>query len=175
MLFSHSLLIVAVSSMIVLFTHAAAQHRTYCNPLNIDYAYCAIPDFVELGKHRTSADPVIVLFKGTYFLFATNQYGYWWSNDLAEWHFSPRRFLKPYHDVYDELCAPAAVRVVDTLLLIGSTHTTDDPQKLYNTIMVYSRNEYYFKAMDVGTTYYFQIEAFNRNGIGKRSSLVRVE
>lgn len=127
MLFSHPLLIVAVFSMIVLSTEVEAQPRTYCNPLNIDYAYCAVPNFVEQGKHRTSADPVIVLFKRTYFLFATNQYGYWWSNDLSEWHFVSRRFLKPYHDVYDELCAPAAVSIGDTLLLIGSTHTMDFP------------------------------------------------
>src|SRR5574341_1287574 len=55
------------------------QPKTYCNPLNIDYAYNAIPNFTEMGKHRTTADPVITLFKGNYFLFSTNQYGYWWS------------------------------------------------------------------------------------------------
>ncbi|MDZ7341478.1 MAG: family 43 glycosylhydrolase [candidate division KSB1 bacterium] len=110
-----------------LFGHCLAQSRTYCNPLNLDYAYCAIPNFMEQGKHRTAADPVIVLFKGNYFLFATNQYGYWWSSDLSLWQFIPRRFLKPFHQVYDELCAPAAVAIDDTLLLIGSTYTKDFP------------------------------------------------
>ena len=114
---------------VVLFstTDLSARQKTYCNPLNIDYAYCAIPHFVEQGKHRTTSDPVITLFKGTYYLFATNQYGYWWSRDLASWEFVPRRFLKPYHNVYDELCAPASVVLSDTLLLIGSTHTQDFP------------------------------------------------
>lgn len=101
--------------------------RTFCNPLNLDYAYCAIPNFVEQGKHRTTADPVILRFAGKYFLFSTNQYGYWWGENLAEWHFVPRRFLKPYHKVYDELCAPAALALNDTLLLLGSTHTQDFP------------------------------------------------
>ncbi|HEX9654920.1 MAG TPA: family 43 glycosylhydrolase, partial [bacterium] len=85
------------------------------------------PNFTEWGKHRTTADPVIVLFKDNYFLFSTNQYGYWWSSDLSDWKFIPRKFLKPYHKVYDELCAPAAVAVGDTLLLIGSTHTKTFP------------------------------------------------
>jgi xylan 1,4-beta-xylosidase len=106
---------------------AIAQQTSYCNPLNIDYAYCAIPSAVEQGKHRATADPVIVVYKGTYFLFSTNQYGYWWSGDLNEWHFVPRRFLKAYHTVPDELCAPAAVVIGDSLLLIGSTETPDFP------------------------------------------------
>jgi hypothetical protein len=104
-----------------------AQQRTYCNPMNLDYAYSPIPDFSEQGKHRATADPVIVLFKGSYYLFSTNQWGYWWSDDLLQWHFVSRKFLKPWHKVYDELCAPAAVAVGDTLLLLGSTYTKDFP------------------------------------------------
>ena len=50
--------------------------RTFCNPVNLDYAYCPIPDFVRQGKHRTAADPVVVTFRGDYYLFATNQWGY---------------------------------------------------------------------------------------------------
>ena len=106
---------------------AAGQGQTYCNPLNIDYAYSPIPNFSTQGNHRTTADPVIVLFKGRYFLFSTNQWGYWWSEDLSDWRFVPRKFLKPYHRVEDELCAPAAAVLGDTLLLIGSTNTPDFP------------------------------------------------
>lgn len=95
--------------------------------MNLDYGYIGIPNFSEQGKHRTTADPVITLFKGKYFLFSTNQYGYWWSKDMYQWNFVSRRFLKPYHKVFDELCAPAALALGDTLLLIGSTHTKDFP------------------------------------------------
>src|SRR3989441_6851931 len=87
---------------------ATAQQQTYCNPINIDYGYCPIPNFVQQGKHRATADPVIVLFKGDYYLFSTNQWGYWWSEDMLRWNFVPRKFLKARHKVYDELCAPAA-------------------------------------------------------------------
>ena len=95
--------------------------------MNIDYGYSPIPNFSEQGNHRTTADPTITLFKGDYYLFATNQWGYWWSEDMLSWHFVPRKFLKPFHKVYDELCAPATLVVNDTLFVVGSTYTLDFP------------------------------------------------
>ncbi|WEK37073.1 MAG: family 43 glycosylhydrolase [Candidatus Pseudobacter hemicellulosilyticus] len=104
-----------------------AQQRTYCNPINIDYGYLPIPNFAEWGKHRATADPVIVTYKGDYYLFSTNQWGYWWSNDMLNWHFVFRHFLKPWHKVYDDLCAPAVWVQGDTLLVFGSTYSTNFP------------------------------------------------
>ncbi|HYK43591.1 MAG TPA: family 43 glycosylhydrolase, partial [Parafilimonas sp.] len=103
------------------------QQKTYCNPINIDYGFTPIPNFSEQGRHRATADPVIVLYKDKYFLFSTNQWGYWWSDDMLHWKFIPRKFLKPYHHVYDELCAPAVIALHDTLMVIGSTYTQDFP------------------------------------------------
>ena len=99
-----------------------SQQKTYCNPINIDYGYCPIPNFVTQGKHRATADPVIINFKGKYFLFSTNQWGYWWSENMLNWNFVSRKFLKPDAKVYDELCAPAAFVMKDEMYLIGSTH-----------------------------------------------------
>src|SRR5215204_497747 len=104
-----------------------AAQSTYCNPLNLDYAYCPIPNFIKNGKHRTTADPLIVRFKDNYYLFSTNQWGYWWSSDMLRWNFVPRKFLRPEHKVFDELCAPAAWVMDDALYLIGSTHTREFP------------------------------------------------
>ena len=101
--------------------------KTYCNPMNLDYGYCPIPNFTESGKHRATADPVIVMYKGDYYLFSTNQWGYWWSNDLNHWNFVSRSFLKPYHKVYDDLCAPAVWVQGDTLLVFGSTYSNNFP------------------------------------------------
>lgn len=106
---------------------STAQQTTYCNPVDIDYGYTPIPNFSEQGRHRATADPVIVNYKGKYFLFSTNQWGYWWSNDMVNWNFISRKFLMPYHDVYDELCAPAAFVMKDKLYLIGSTHAPTFP------------------------------------------------
>lgn len=130
----------AAAVLIFLLTAAAARgadapagatttprQSTFCNPLNIDYGYCPILDFTRNGKHRTTADPVIVTFKGDYYLFSTNQWGYWWSEDMLRWNFVPRKFLRPEHKVYDELCAPAAWVMGDALYVIGSTHTKDFP------------------------------------------------
>lgn len=99
-----------------------SQQKTYCNPINIDYGYCPIPNFITQGKHRATADPVIINFKGKYFLFSTNQWGYWWSENMLNWNFVSRKFLKPDAKVYDELCAPAAFVMKDEMYLIGSTH-----------------------------------------------------
>jgi hypothetical protein len=108
-------------------TEAIAQQKTYCNPINIDYGYCPIPNFSEQGKHRATADPVITVFKDNYYLFSTNQWGYWWSPDMVQWNFVARKFLKPWHKVYDELCAPATLVLGDTLLVIGSTYSKNFP------------------------------------------------
>ena len=114
-------------SLLCLFSKGFAQQHTYCNPINIDYGFTPIPNFSEAGRHRATADPVITLFKGDYYLFSTNQWGYWWSSDMSDWHFVSRKFLKPYHKVYDELCAPAVFVLGDTLLVIGSTYEKNFP------------------------------------------------
>ena len=103
------------------------NRRTYCNPLNLDYGYTPIPNFATAGRHRATADPVITRYKGDYYLFSTNQWGYWWSHDLSSWKFISHSFLRPEHKVYDDLCAPAVFVLGDTLLVYGSTHNKDFP------------------------------------------------
>ncbi|MCF1751191.1 family 43 glycosylhydrolase [Mariniradius sediminis] len=104
---------------------AFAQQQTYCNPINIDYGYTPIPNFSEWGRHRATADPVIVNFKGTFILFSTNQWGYWTSTDMSNWKFHSRLFLQPWNKVYDELCAPAVGVLGDTVIVMGSTYERD--------------------------------------------------
>ncbi|MEP6673835.1 MAG: family 43 glycosylhydrolase [Ferruginibacter sp.] len=102
----------------------SAQQKTYCNPINIDYGYTPIPNFSEWGRHRATADPVIVNYKGDFYLFSTNQWGYWWSSDMSKWNFVSKKFLRPWNTgTYDELCAPAVGIVGDTMLVFGSTYT----------------------------------------------------
>lgn len=116
------ILLLAISFHFDLFPQT---QKTYCNPVNIDYGYTPIPDFSEAGRHRATADPVIVNYKGDYFLFSTNQWGYWWSSNMLNWNFVPRRFLRPWNKVYDELCAPAVGITGDTMLVFGSTYTSE--------------------------------------------------
>ncbi len=101
----------------------SAQQKTYCNPVNIDYGYTPHPSFTDWGKHRATADPVIVNYKGDYYLFSTNQWGYWWSHDMSNWNFVSKHFLRPWNKTNDDLCAPAVGIVGDTMVVFGSTYT----------------------------------------------------
>ena len=104
---------------------AQTNQKTYCNPVNIDYGYTPIPNFSEWGKHRATADPVIVNYQGDYYMFSTNQWGYWWSHDMLNWNYIAKRFLRPWNAGYDELCAPAVGIVGDTMIVFGSTYTNN--------------------------------------------------
>ncbi|RDJ94087.1 hypothetical protein B4Q13_17265, partial [Lacticaseibacillus rhamnosus] len=94
----------------------------------------ALHDETLLDQHRATADPAIVLYQGDYYLFSTNQGGYWWSSDMSQWHFVPRKFLKPENEllktgekIYDDLYAPATFVMDNALFVIGSTYTPDFP------------------------------------------------
>ena len=113
--------LIAIVFFLVLQTNA--QQKTYCNPINIDYGYTPIPNFSEWGRHRATADPVIVTYKGDYYLFSTNQWGYWYSSDMLNWTFVSKKFLRPWNKAYDELCAPAVGVIGDTMIVFGSTYT----------------------------------------------------
>jgi xylan 1,4-beta-xylosidase len=118
-------------SLFLLSSLSHAQQKTYCNPINIDYGYTPIPNFSDWGRHRATADPVVVNYKGDYYLFSTNQWGYWWSSDMVNWNYISRKFLRPWNDtldgrpIYDELCAPAVGIIGDTMIVFGSTYTTN--------------------------------------------------
>lgn len=100
-----------------------ATPATYCNPINLDYGYTPHPNFTEWGKHRATADPVIVNYKGDFYLFSTNQWGYWISSDMSQWKFIPQHFLRPWNDTKDDLCAPGVGIIGDTMIVFGSTYT----------------------------------------------------
>lgn len=121
----HVIFILFIPLFIFLANPLHGQQRTYCNPINIDYGYTPIPNFSAWGHHRATADPVIVNYQGDFYLFSTNQWGYWWSSDMLSWHFVSKRFLRPWNlNTYDELCAPAVGVVGDTMIVFGSTYTS---------------------------------------------------
>lgn len=111
---------------IFIFTLFFSQQKTYCNPVNIDYGYTPFEVFSKQGKHRATADPVIVNFKNRLYLFSTNQEGYWHSEDMLNWKFVSRKFLRDDKYIHD-LNAPAAWVMKDTLYVYGSTWESDFP------------------------------------------------
>jgi xylan 1,4-beta-xylosidase len=98
---------------------------TYCNPINIGYNYTTENHNGISISRRSSADPVIINYKGEYYLFATNQAGFFWSKDLSDWNFVYGSFQRQAAD--DDQCAPAAWVVNDTLFYVGSTWKKDHP------------------------------------------------
>jgi xylan 1,4-beta-xylosidase len=92
-----------------------AQQRTYCNPMDIGYRY----NFEQLNErisYRSGADPVIVNHKGEYYAFVTISGGWWHSKDLLHWD-----YVTPDKWPMEDMCAPAALSVRDTLFLFQST------------------------------------------------------
>ena len=49
------------------------------------------------------------------------------------------------------------------------------PDKLYNSWLLYDNHELELKNLNVGQTYYLAIEAFNENGVSKRSDVVKID
>ena len=49
------------------------------------------------------------------------------------------------------------------------------PDKLYNSWLVYGKNELLLKSLTTDQSYYFTIEAFNENGISEPARLVEVQ
>ncbi len=118
---------------------AGQGNLSYCNPLDIDYKY----NFEQLNEgisYRSGADPVIVPHRNGYALFVTISGGWWYSEDLRNW-----QFVKPSMWPMEDICAPAALSVRDTLYLYQSTFTLrpifymTDPSKgllrFYNRLM----------------------------------------
>jgi xylan 1,4-beta-xylosidase len=87
----------------------AQNPQTFCNPLNLNYRF-----MVDAVDAREAADPVVVLFKDDYYLFASRSGGYWTSPDLRHWTL----IIPTGLDV--ETYAPAVIAMRDSLFYIPS-------------------------------------------------------
>ena len=85
--------------------------NTYCNPLDLGYRFA-----LDEPSRREAADPSMVRFKDTYYLFASKSGGYWCSDDLKQW-----RFIET-NQIPTEEYAPTAVAIGDTLFFLASSN-----------------------------------------------------
>ena len=109
--------------------------RTYVNPMDIDYKY----NFEQLNEkisYRQAADPVILNHRNEYYLFATVSGGYWHSKDLGRW-----RYVVPNRWPFEEVVAPSALSVGDTIYLLQSAFS---PRPILSTkVPATGRLEFY--------------------------------
>ena len=50
-----------------------------------------------------------------------------------------------------------------------------EPESLNNSVLIYDKNSYELRALNVGVGYYMQVEAFNENGISEKTQVVKVD
>ncbi len=115
-----NILTILALAIITLASCTTEQERvpvTYCNPIDLDYTYMIYNSDRNLS-YRSGADPVVVCFKGEYYMFVTRSMGYWHSTDLQHWE-----FLTSKSTWYPQGSnAPAAHNYKDSLLYV-----TGDP------------------------------------------------
>ena len=108
-------------------TEAAGEPHTYANPLDIDYRY----NFEQINEgisYRTGADPAVVNFHGTFYLFLTLADGYWRSTNLIDW-----QFVTPSRWPMRSMVAPAAwsdgtrIIIEPAMMEPGTIFSTTDP------------------------------------------------
>ncbi|WP_426516361.1 family 43 glycosylhydrolase [Diaminobutyricibacter sp. McL0618] len=103
-----------------------STQRVVCNPVNLAYAF---QDFKGLtGKRRVTreaADPSVVLYRGTYYLFVSMTPGFFYSDDLVTWKLH-RSDAFPAYDYAPD------VREVDGALIISASRR-GKPSPFYRT------------------------------------------
>ena len=79
------------------------------NPLNLSYRFQT-----DGVCRREAADPVIILFKDQYYLFASHSSGYWHSSNLRDWDYIETKTLKAA-----EVWAPAVFVYKGAIYYLG--------------------------------------------------------
>jgi hypothetical protein len=118
---NHGLVVVLASLGLAAGAQAQQQRTTFANPIDIDYRFMP-----TAPSRREAADPLITLFGGDYYLFASKSGGYWYSPDMRDWTLVvPEGY--PLEDY-----APAVVTIGGRLYYTAhkakAIFTTDDPK-----------------------------------------------
>jgi len=109
----------SILTLILLSSFTLAKAQFIANPLNLNYRFqpisVSLSGELRENSYREAADPVIELFKGKNYLFASPSGGYWSSEDLANWQFIPCRSV----DIISGY-APGVFTLGDTLYYMAN-------------------------------------------------------
>ena len=72
------------------------MEKIICNPLNLEYRYQYKNSPLGTGVFREAADPTMVVFQDTYFLFPSMSGGFWYSDDMYDWSYKATPELPIY-------------------------------------------------------------------------------
>lgn len=96
--------------------------KHYCNPMNLEYRYQFYRKInpnespAPFKVYREAADPSLILFKDTYFLFPSMTAGFFTSEDLYEWRFHDFKGNIPIYDYAPD------VRVMGDYMYFSASH-----------------------------------------------------
>lgn len=96
--------------------------KHYCNPMNLEYRYQFYRKInpneppAPFKVYREAADPSLILFKDTYFLFPSMTAGFFTSEDLYEWKFYDFKGSMPIYDYAPD------VRVMGDYMYFSASH-----------------------------------------------------
>ncbi|GAA6409501.1 family 43 glycosylhydrolase [Blautia hominis] len=100
--------------------------KHYCNPINLEYRYQCYRKVGANGEkgafkvYREAADPSLVLFRDTYFLFPSMTAGFFTSDDLIHFEFHKFKGEIPIYDYAPD------VRVKGEYLYFSASHMGDN-------------------------------------------------
>ena len=110
--------------------------KHYCNPMNLEYRYqfCKRAKQGETSEvfkvYREAADPSLILFKNTYFLFPSMTAGFFTSDDLHDWKFYEFKGEMPVYDYAPDVCVIGHYMYFSASRMgeIGHFYRTRDPR-----------------------------------------------
>lgn len=127
------------------------KENTFCNPMNLNYRFQPS----SRNSYREAADPVITIYKGKYFLYASHSGGYWYSDNMLDWKFKQIKSL-PIEDY-----APDVITINDTTWYMGSSMVR---KNIYYTVNPFEDN---WKPMEKTLPFAVWDPHFFRNDDGK--------
>lgn len=77
-----------------------------CNPLNVSYLYQIARNSSENKTvlYREAADPSMIYFQGSYYIFASMTLGVWKSDDMSNWNYYRLPDNLPLYDYAPDVC-----------------------------------------------------------------------